>query len=43
MLKNISPVLTPDLLYLLRAMGHGDQITIVDANYPATSAGTEAT
>lgn len=41
MLKNISPLLTPDLLYLLRAMGHGDQIVIVDANYPGTSADLE--
>jgi len=39
MLKGLSPVLGPDLLYVLRAMGHGDEITIVDANYPATSAG----
>jgi L-fucose mutarotase len=35
MLKNINPVLSPDLLQLLRAMGHGDRIAIVDANYPA--------
>jgi L-fucose mutarotase len=39
MLKNIDPLLTPDLLYVLRAMGHGDEIVIVDANYPAQSAG----
>lgn len=39
MMKGLSPVLGPDLLYALRAMGHGDEITIVDANYPATSAG----
>jgi len=41
MLKNIDPVLTPDLLYALRAMGHGDEIAIVDANYPAESAGPQ--
>jgi L-fucose mutarotase len=35
MLKNIDPVLSPDLLQILRAMGHGDRIAIVDANYPA--------
>src|SRR5689334_20895288 len=35
MLKGIDPVLSPDLLMLLRAMGHGDEITIVDANFPA--------
>ena len=39
MLKNLDPILTPDLLRTLRAMGHGDEIVIVDANYPATSAG----
>ena len=39
MLKNLDPILTPDLLQVLRAMGHGDEIVIVDANYPAESAG----
>jgi L-fucose mutarotase len=41
MLKNIDPLLSPDLLRVLRAMGHGDEIAIVDANYPAESAGPE--
>lgn len=35
MLKNIDPVLGPELLQVLRAMGHGDEIAIVDGNYPA--------
>jgi len=35
MLKGIDPLLSPDLLRVLRAMGHGDQIAIVDGNYPA--------
>ena len=39
MLKGISDVLSPDLLHALQAMGHGDEITIVDGNYPGTSAG----
>ena len=39
MLKNIPPLLGPDLLHTLRAMGHGDEIAIVDANYPAEFAG----
>ena len=39
MLKNIPPILGPDLLAILRAMGHGDEIAIVDANYPADGAG----
>lgn len=41
MLKRLNPLLTPDLLYVLRAMGHGDEITIVDGNYPAESAGPQ--
>lgn len=40
MLKNIDPLLGPDLLALLRAMGHGEDIAIVDRAYPALSAGT---
>jgi len=39
MLKNIPPILGPELLFTLRAMGHGDEIAIVDANYPAESSG----
>ena len=37
MLKNLDPLLTPELLYVLRAMGHGDVLTIVDRNFPADS------
>jgi len=36
-LIGIDPLLTPDLLRILGAMGHGDEIVIVDANYPAAS------
>lgn len=39
MLRNIPPILSPDLLCSLRAMGHGDEIVIADANFPATSLG----
>ena len=39
MLKNLDPLLTPDLLHVLRSMGHGDEIVIVDANFPAESSG----
>jgi L-fucose mutarotase len=39
MLRDIPPILSPDLLHALRAMGHGDQIVIVDANFPASSLG----
>ena len=35
MLKGIHPLLTADLLHALAAMGHGDEIAIVDANFPA--------
>lgn len=35
MLKGIDPVLGPELLAILRAMGHGDAIALVDANFPA--------
>ena len=37
MLKGINPLLGPDLLQILRAMGHGDEIAIVDGNYPAAT------
>lgn len=37
MLKGLNPLLGPDLLKVLRAMGHGDEIAIVDGNYPADS------
>lgn len=35
MLKGIDPVLTADLLWVLDAMGHGDDLALVDANHPA--------
>lgn len=37
MLKGIDPILGPELLSTLRAMGHGDEIAVVDGNYPAAS------
>jgi L-fucose mutarotase len=37
MLRNIDPILSPELLKILRAMGHGDEIVIADANFPAES------
>jgi len=36
-LKSIHPLLGPDLLFALASMGHGDEIAIVDANFPAAS------
>lgn len=37
MLKGVDPILTADLLYVLRKMGHGDELVIADVNFPATS------
>ena len=37
MLLNINPLLSPDLLSIMRAMGHGDRLILCDANYPAAS------
>ena len=37
MLKGLDPLLTPELLHALAAMGHGDELALVDRNYPATS------
>lgn len=37
MLKNIDPLLSPELLMVLRSMGHGDDIAIVDGNFPAAA------
>lgn len=35
MLIGIPPILGPELLAVLRGMGHGDEIALVDGNYPA--------
>ena len=35
MLKGISPVISPELLKTLAEMGHGDEIVISDAHFPA--------
>ena len=39
MLKGIDPLLSGDLLKILDDMGHGDQLLLVDRNYPAASSG----
>jgi L-fucose mutarotase len=36
-LKGIDPLLGPELLAMLRAMGHSDEIVIADANFPAAA------
>ena len=35
MLIGLPSILGPDLLFALRSMGHGDEIALVDGNYPA--------
>lgn len=37
MLKGIDPRLNADVLYALRAMGHGDDLIIADTNFPSDS------
>jgi L-fucose mutarotase len=37
MLKRIHPLVSADLLYLMRCMGHGDELVLVDRNFPADS------
>jgi L-fucose mutarotase len=36
-LKNLDPLLNADLLHALASMGHGDELAIVDAHFPAAS------
>jgi L-fucose mutarotase len=36
-LKSLDPLLNADVLYALRAMGHGDDLIICDTNFPADS------
>ena len=39
MLKGISPLISPELLKTLAEMGHGDEIILSDAHFPAHSMG----
>lgn len=41
MLKSLDPLLNADVLYALRAMGHGDDVIICDTNFPADSVAKE--
>ena len=43
MLKNLNPLLNADVLYALSAMGHGDEVVICDANFPADSVARDTT
>jgi L-fucose mutarotase len=37
MLKRIHPLIDAQLLYLMRCMGHGDDLIVADRNFPADS------
>lgn len=43
MLKNIDPVLNADVLYALRAAGHGDNIIVTDMNFPSDAIARQTT
>ncbi|XP_047281060.1 fucose mutarotase isoform X8 [Homo sapiens] len=36
-LKGVPALLSPELLYALARMGHGDEIVLADLNFPASS------
>jgi L-fucose mutarotase len=38
-LKGIPEIVDPELLFVLASLGHGDELAIVDRNYPAESTG----
>lgn len=35
MLKLVSPVISPELMSIMMSMGHGDELVLADANFPA--------
>ncbi len=41
MLKNIPPMISPDLLKALAELGHGDRLVIADANFPSKTMGKQ--
>jgi L-fucose mutarotase len=43
MLKGLDPLLGPDLIWVLAAMGHGDDLALVDANHPAEAVASATT
>ena len=40
-LKGVPKILSPDLLHAIASMGHGDEIVLADANFPAASTASE--
>lgn len=43
MLKGIDPILNADVLHVLRSMGHGDDLVVVDTNFPSDSVARQTT
>ena len=43
LLKGLPPLLSADLLHVLRSMGHGDVLCVADANFPAAEVATKTT
>lgn len=43
MLRNFDNRLTADVIYALRAMGHGDDLVIADTNFPSDSVARQTT
>ncbi len=43
MLRNVDPVFSAELLYVLMLMGHGDDIVLCDVNHPAATIAKETT
>lgn len=39
MLKNIPDIISPELMKMLMEMGHGDELVLGDANFPAVEMG----
>ena len=37
MLININPILSPEILFHLRSMGHGEKLILADANFPSST------
>lgn len=39
MLRGVDPAISPELLYVLAQMGHGDELVIADRNFPSYRVG----
>jgi L-fucose mutarotase len=43
MLRNVDPVVSAELLYVLMLMGHGDDLVLCDVNHPAVTIAKQTT